>query len=180
MVIKVENLVTKIEYTKKVLKDLNNNHFKYETRIARKIINIITLIYISFNIIALVMGHFDYFTVRLILTQVVLLIIVGITNTSILTDISTHLFLKTDKVSLGLKTEMTFDNEKVVAVNEMENMTLTYDKLYRVLETKEYIYLYLNKQQALIVNKGNISVVELALLRDILKSNVKKYIDYMK
>ena len=176
----MDKIVTKVEYTKKVLKDLNKNHFKYETRVGRRIINILLIIYFLADIFALVMGNFDYFTHTIIFINVILLMVAVITNTSILAEISTYMFLKTDKVSLGLKTEMTFDTEKIIAVNEVENMTLTYDKLYKIMETKEYIYLYLNKQQTLIINKDNISVTDLAVLRDILKSNVKKYIEYMR
>lgn len=176
----MDKIVSNTTYTKKVLKDLNRNHFKYETRITRKIINIIVAIDILANLILLLMGDYTYFTTNVIFGQIFLLVIVAVINTSILADISTYMFLKTDKVSLDLKTEMTFDKENITAVNEVENMTLSYDKLYKILETKEYIYLYLNKQQSFIVNKENISVTDLAVLRDILKQNVKKYIEYMK
>lgn len=176
----MEQLIINVEYTKEVLRDLNRMHFKYEMRITRLIINIIAALTVICNLAILVLGAYDFYNSKVILCHFVIAIAFVISNTNIFADLSTKMFLKTDKLSLGLKQQMEFEEAKIIAKNEMETMLLSYDKIYKIMETREYIYIYLNKMQALIIDKNKTSNEELEKIKNILKDNVEKYIIFMK
>ena len=52
---------------------------------------------------------------------------------------------------------------------------IDYNSLYKVLETKEAYYLYINKSRALIVDKKDMSDSDITNLTSTLKEQVSKY-----
>lgn len=176
----MEEIVLNVEYTKKVVKDFNRNHFKFSNRIFSKICNIFVGIIVACDILLLCLGSYDVFTLNLIICQALVVLCIVILNTNIFPDILTKSFLKTDKISTGLKSKMTFSKEKIIVENQFETMNLEYSKLYKVMETKDYIYLYINKSQALIITKKSIACENVSKLIGMLRVGVNKYIDFKK
>lgn len=176
----MEKIELVVEYTKKVMKDFNRNHYKFSNRIYCKICNLFAVVIVILDILLLVLGSYNVFNLSLVIWQVLVILCIVILNTNIFPDIFTNLFLKSDRVSLGLNSKMLFDNEKLVVENEIETMKLEYSKLYKVMETKEYIYLYINKNQAIIVTKQSTSEENISKLIGTLRISVSKYIDFKK
>ena len=176
----MEEIVLNVEYTKKVIIDFNRNHYKFSNRIYNKICNIFVGIIVACDVLLLCLGAYDVFTLDVVICQALVVLCIAILNTNIFPDVFTNSFLKSDKLSHGLNSKMTFNKEKLVVENEIETMNLEYNKLYKVMETKEYIYLYINKNQAIIVTKQSTSEENISKLVGMLRVSVSKYIDFKK
>lgn len=176
----MEEIVLNVEYTKKVIIDFNRNHYKFSNRMFSRICNIFASIIVVCDMFLLVLGEYDVFKSGLIIWQILMIFCIVILNTNIFPDILTNSYLKSDKLSHGLNSKMTFNKEKLVVENEIETMRLEYSKLYKVMETKEYIYLYINKNQAIIVTKKSTLEENISKLIGILRVSVNKYIDFKK
>ena len=74
-------------------------------------------------------------------------------------------------------------NTKVKYIFKKNNFQITtdkeeyidYDKLYKVINTKDSFYLYINKNRALIVDKNNLKDEDITILNDKFKEKVPIY-----
>ena len=169
-----------VEYTKKLIMDFNRNHYKFSNKTFNKIFNVFAIIIAIFDVIIVIAGLYDLFTLKMILWQFLIVACIVLLNTNIFPDILTRSFLKSDKLSNGLNSKMTFHKDKVIVCNEIETMKLEYIKLYKVMETKDYIYLYINKQQAVIVNKNSTAEENISKLIGMLRVSVNNYTKFVK
>ena len=62
----------------------------------------------------------------------------------------------------------------VVVMTDKEEY-IDYDKLYKVINTKDSFYLYINKNRALIVDKNNLKDEDITILNDKFKEKVPIY-----
>lgn len=83
--------------------------------------------------------------------------------------------LKKQKNSvLNTKVEYLFKkNNFKLSTNKDEY--IDYSSLYKVLETKEYYYLYINRSRALIVDKKDMTSSDIENLTNIFKEKVPRY-----
>ena len=83
---------------------------------------------------------------------------------------------KQNKLLHGVVNKFTFENNKILIEQCGENtsatVTVSYGAIWRVYETKEYIYIYLNSRQAHTVDKSTIVGGTFADLRNVLSSAV--------
>lgn len=74
-------------------------------------------------------------------------------------------------------------NTKIKYIFKKNNFQITtdkeeyidYDKLYKVINTKDSFYLYINKNRALIVDKNNLKDEDITILNDKFKEKVPIY-----
>ena len=74
-------------------------------------------------------------------------------------------------------------NTKIKYIFKKNNFQITtdkeeyidYDKLYKVINTKDSFYLYINKNRALIVDKNNLKDEDITTLNDKFKEKVPIY-----
>lgn len=73
-----------------------------------------------------------------------------------------YLFIKKEANSNKIKKEMkntySFYNKYMEIKNSSSKVKLKYYKLYKFFETKEYFYLYINKNYSFILDKNNFSI----------------------
>lgn len=70
--------------------------------------------------------------------------------------------------------EYEFYEDKLVAKNEFTSEEIPYSSLYKVYETKRYFYFYINKKNALIVEKGKFKNEACGLFVDFIKTKLNK------
>lgn len=92
-----------------------------------------------------------------------------------------NLNYKRQKTMTDTVNEYTFYDTKLVAISTSKGMTGTseieYSSLNKVFETKEYIYIYIAKEKALIINKSTITNGSVDEIHDAITSQIgiKKY-----
>ena len=62
---------------------------------------------------------------------------------------------KDNRLIQGQKTQIKFYENYLEAISSIGNTKIDYDKLYKVLETKENFYLLINKAQGIVIEKCN-------------------------
>ena len=80
----------------------------------------------------------------------------------------------------NLENEFTFCDDFIKSSSKCENyqdsVEIKYALLVKVMETKEYFFLYQQANQAYIVDKSTMTEEDAVLVQEKLKENVKKYI----
>ncbi len=79
--------------------------------------------------------------------------------TNLLPDLQTKRILKTDHLIDGMVTTYTFYADRFDMENSLSKGEVPYEKLYRIIETPTYFYLYLNKMSAYLVSKEEFSKI---------------------
>ncbi len=179
LVIKMAKITCNTKSTKEVRRDLNRDHFKIGTKVVRVIINILTILIVLVQLSSIFLTDLPY-TMQDAMMLALMLVMQILLNTNIFADISTKHFLKTDKLSLDLESVYNIDDETIEVINEKQTMKLKYDELFKVVETKKYIYLYINKMQALILTKETMKEKDVKAFVTKLKSLDLKYIEKKK
>lgn len=65
-----------------------------------------------------------------------------------------------------------FDKENIITIGESFNSKLTWDKIYGVTESNDWILIWQNRQVANVVPKRDFKVGELQKFKDIVKSHI--------
>ena len=65
---------------------------------------------------------------------------------------------KTDKFKNEKEYEFVFYNDKLVIYDGKKHQNVKYWHLYRIYQTKNYFYLYIDKERAFLLNKNNFTV----------------------
>lgn len=67
---------------------------------------------------------------------------------------------KSDKVQKQMKNTYSFYDKYMTIKNQKDNIKLNYYKLYKIFETENYFYLYINKNYSFVLDKYNFSIGE--------------------
>ncbi|MEG2283232.1 MAG: YcxB family protein [Bacilli bacterium] len=94
--------------------------------------------------------------------------------TNLLPDIEVKRVLKNNKEIENLLNSYTFYNDHFTVKNEMLKDSLLYKELYQVIETSSFLYLYINKNSAYLVNKKDIKESDKEELISILREIIGK------
>ena len=65
---------------------------------------------------------------------------------------------KSDKVQKQMKNTYSFYDKYMTIKNSRDNIKLNYYKLYKIFETENYFYLYINKNYSFVLSKDTFSV----------------------
>lgn len=147
----MENIVTKTKYTEKVLKDFFKFHFRKWT---------LTLFIIGCVVVLL--GAFSIFFTTLV--SGVVLCVMGV-FLLLYPKILETTSLNANKRNIGSTENYTFDKESVKIVTTMQdievaNQEIKYTAFEKVDCNNNYIYLYVNKTSALVIERKSISEKE--------------------
>lgn len=120
----------------------------------------------SFNIIELNKYYFYYLFAFIIL----------ILGAVLIAEKMIKKFIKSDKVSIGAKQNITINEERIDLRIGTDGSfsTLKWNTLYKAFEIKKHFIFYINTQQAIIVSKENISSDDLNKLRYLTKEKLGK------
>ena len=156
---KEKGIVVQTTYTKENYIQFNRVHYRLQFRIQKWfflvfILFTLPLIYLSF---AYEMKSYVMPIFIIVLDSILLLE----SFTNLLPDLQTKRILKTDHLIDGMVTTYTFYADRFDMENSMSKGEVPYEKLYRIIETPTYFYLYLNKMSAYLVSKEEFSDQEL-------------------
>lgn len=164
----MKEIKNKTTYTEDNVKSFLEVYFFEKVKIPRIIINILIILVIIYFLTKENREVLDYITFIFCLFGVLEL------NTTMLPRFNLFKLKKQKDNVLNTKIEYLFKkNNFKLSTNKDEY--IDYSSLYKVLETKEYYYLYINKSRALIVDKKNMSTSDIENLTNIFKEKVSKY-----
>ncbi|MBQ8430676.1 MAG: YcxB family protein [Clostridia bacterium] len=159
----MEKVKVKMEYNEKVLKDYFKSHFKtlsYITLIAGIIVVLAGAVLCFTD--AFVLGIFACIFGVVVMLYVPMLIIISLNaNKRSLNKVDYYEFNK--------------DSFKIVStilIQEVAKHELQYSELLKFVEYKNYIYLYINKASALVVDKNSLQQEQV----NFILNSVKKYV----
>lgn len=168
--VKQETTITKENY-----QAFNRCHYRFMMR--RKKWYFLFIIFLTIPIIYLYFTSFivkDYFWGTFFLILDVIILIENFTT--IIPDLFTKRFLKTNPHMVGLENKYEFHSDYFNVVNQYEEAKVEYSALRYVLETEDYFYAYCNTQMAYVICKEGLKEKECDTLRNYFSKAVgKKY-----
>lgn len=155
-------------YTSDNVKKFLEVYYFERVKIPRLIINLLILLAVIYFFTKENKEILDYTTFIFCLFGIVEL------NTTMLPRLNYHKLKKSKDSVLNTKIEYLFKkNNFKLSTNKDEY--IDYTSLYKVLETKEYYYLYINSSRAFIVDKKDMSDKDINVLTTIFKEKVPRY-----
>ena len=155
-------------YTKEKVKEFLKVYYFEKIKVPRLIINILIILVIIYFFTKEDRVFLDYVTFIFCLCGILEL------NTTMLPTLNYHKLEKQKDNVLNTKIEYLFKkNNFKLSTNKDEY--IDYNTLYKVLETKDCYYLYLNSSKAFIVDKTNMNEEDITNLTKIFKEKVPKY-----
>ena len=169
----------KSQYTYQVIKEYQRfNLFKgkhyNKGYILFATLSIIALIIVTFG--TLTFG-LDYFTYYVFITLIFLNILMAF-----LYFMLPGITYKSNKNLQNIENKFVFSDDEITIASENQgykgNATMKYNLINKVYETKKYIYIYINRAQAYIIDKTQIDGGRIEELRETITSRIpkKKYI----
>lgn len=164
----MKEVKNKTIYTEDNVKSFLEVYFFEKVRIPRMIINILIVLVIIYFFTKEDREVLDYVTFVFCLFGVLEL------NSTMLPRFNLFKLKKQKNSVLNTKVEYLFKkNNFKLSTNKDEY--IDYSSLYKVLETKEYYYLYINRSRALIVDKKDMTSSDIENLTNIFKEKVPRY-----
>lgn len=132
-----------------------------------------------FYILILLMIYFAFFYFndiffRIVFILIALLIFIEV-KSNFLPNMQVKQFFKTDKTYDGLINNYTFFEDRFEIDNKTGKGTIYYSNLYEVLETKDMLYLYINKLTAYLVDKNGFKKDQQQVIDTLKKSLKERY-----
>lgn len=164
----MKEIKNKTIYTEDNVKSFLEVYFFEKVRIPRMIINILIILVIIYFFTKEDREALDYVTFVFCLFGVLEL------NSTMLPRFNLFKLKKQKNSVLNTKVEYLFKkNNFKLSTNKDEY--IDYSSLHKVLETKEYYYLYINRSRALIVDKKDMTTSDIDSLTNIFKEKVLRY-----
>lgn len=155
-------------YTPSNVKKFLEVYYFEKIKVPRIIINILIVLVVIYFFTKDNRVFLDYTTFIFCLFGVIEL------NTTMLPKLNYKKLEKQKDNVLNTKVEYLFKNNNF-KLSTNKNEYIDYSSLYKVLETKECYYLYINKSRALIVDKEDMSDKDITSLTNIFKEKVPRY-----
>lgn len=175
----MEKVVIQYELDEKTYIEINRECIKYEKKEDRGIVNFFCGANLLLGLIDLLKGNFIEFTPNRIWVHLFCLILIIIANTNFLKDfLARRAFrksLRKNEQEENKKRIFEFTEETFSVSQGKENSTALYNKIKRVVETKNMFFLYVDAFNSIKVFKRFSTVEEIDNIRKILQSNIKKY-----
>ena len=166
----MKEIKTTTIYNEKLIKDFLNIYFIEKTRKFKILLNLLLIIMIIYFFTNKSKTIFDYITYIIALFGIIEI------NTSMIPRLNFYRTKRKKNSIINRKINYIFKKRNFTIINEKEEY-IDYDLLYKVVETDNYYYLYVNKYRTLIVDKSNIKDSDIEDLSDRLKKEVSTYID---
>lgn len=153
---------------------LKLNKFNMYSAKKSTFICLIVLLVIIFlcGIFMLIVGEYRQSIFYLVFTVVFSILYITLPNIQ-----TKKVFNSDNLLKENIKNTFEFYDDKIEIKNKKSTSTLEYSDLYKVYETNDTFYIYLNKMQALIISKDCFLIGDTEKLRTLLLKNFeKKYI----
>ena len=156
---KEKGIVVQTTYTKENYIQFNRVHYRLQFRIQKWFFLVFILFTLPLIYLSFAYDMKSYVMPIFIIALDIILLLESFTN--LLPDLQTKRILKTDHLIDGMVTTYTFYADRFDMENSMSKGEVPYEKLYQIIETPTYFYLYLNKMSAYLVSKEEFSDQEL-------------------
>ena len=157
-------------YNENLVRDFLNIYYKERTKKIRALLNILIITIILYFFTNKSKTIIDYITYIFALFGILEL------NTTMIPRLNLYRLKKSKNSILNNKIKYIFKKRNFTIVTNKEEY-IDYDLLYKVVETDNYYYLYINKYRTLIVDKSNMDSEDINELSNRLKSEVSTYIE---
>lgn len=165
----MKEIKTTTIYNDAIIKNFLRIYYFERTKTTRITLNIlITILIIYFFINYKNNNTLDYITFIFALFGIIEL------NTNMLPNLSYKRIKNNKDTPIGTKIKYTFKKNNF-QINTTKEEYIDYDKLYKVINTKDAYYLYINKTKSFIVDKANLKKEDINFLDNIFKEKVLKY-----
>lgn len=163
---------TEFSYSKEEIRDFYKFHITTKGN-ARLIYNLMALLFAVLGIGVLLIFKDRLFSLLLLATSVVVLIIYPVQLNKTINKIVYSTYSRD-------KQQIDFYEEYIETKIESESKKYTWDQITEVNETSKYFYFYLGKNNALIVNKNNLNELSINELVKLIKCKKGNIILYLK
>ncbi len=163
---------TEFSYSKEEIRDFYKFHITTKGN-ARLIYNLMALLFAVLGIGVLLIFKDRLFSLLLLATSVVVLIIYPVQLNKTINKIVYSTYSRD-------KQQIDFYEEYIETKIESESKKYTWDQITEVNETSKYFYFYLGKNNALIVNKNNLNELSKNELVKLIKCKKGNIILYLK
>ena len=165
----MKKINVKVTYTDDLVKKYMIDHFFIKSMVARFFVNIVAVIFLIIIFMDKKVGDLEFFIL-------IIIIVVGIElNTSLLPRQSFKKIKKSDKILINSINDFTFTDNEIEIKTDNATNNVSYDKINNCFEVKNAYYIYLNYNQAFIINKSDIKEEDQAPLLELLQSKIKNY-----
>ncbi len=155
-------------YTKERLKKFLEVYFFDKFKLARIILNILSVVLIVYFFRK---GNIKYTD---ILSFIFCLICVIELNTTMIPRINLYRLIKKNDKKIDSKMNYRFNKNNFAIMNNKNEFT-SYAELYKVIETNDSFYLYINSSQVYIVSKDELNDNEIDFIRSSIREKVSTY-----
>lgn len=164
----MKDIKNKTIYTEDNVKKFLEVYFFEKVKIPRILINVLIILVVIYFFTKEERVILDYTTFVFCLFGVLEL------NSTMLPRFNFYKLKKQKDNILNTEVEYLFKkNNFKLSTNKDEY--IEYSSLYKVLETKEYYYLYINRSKSLIVDKKDMSSSDINNLTEVFKEKVSRY-----
>ena len=157
-------------YNENLVRDFLNIYYKERTKKIRALLNILIITIILYFFTNKSKTIIDYITYIFALFGILEL------NTTMIPRLNLYRLKKSKNSILNDKIKYIFKKRNFTIITNKEEY-IDYNLLYKVVETDNYYYLYINKYRTLIVDKSNMDSEDINELSNRLKSEVSTYIE---
>lgn len=165
----MKEIKTTTIYNDTIIKNFLRTYYFERTKNTRIFLNILITILIIYFFI----NHKNNTTIDYITFIFALFGIIEI-NTNMLPNLSYKRIKSKKDTPIDTKIKYTFKKNNF-QINTTKEEYIDYDKLYKIINTKDTYYLYINKSKSFIVDKTNLKKEEITILTNIFKEKVSNY-----
>lgn len=165
----MKEIKTTTTYSEEKIKTFLKIYYFERIKTTRILINILIAILIIYFFI-----NYKYNTWLDFITFIFALFGILELNTNMLPNINYKRIQNKKDNIINTKIKYIFKKNNFQITTDKEEY-IDYDKLYKVINTKDSFYLYINKNRALIVDKNNLKDEDITILNDKFKEKVPIY-----
>lgn len=156
-------------YTKERLEKFLEVYFYDKFKLVRIVLNILSIFLVIYFFRKNSIKYFD------ILGFIFCLVCVIELNTTMIPKLNLYRLVKRNDKKIDSKMNYRF-NKNNFAIMKDKNDFISYAELYKVIETKDSFYLYINSSQVYIVSKDELNDDEIIFIRKNIREKVSAYI----
>jgi len=165
----MKEINVKVIYNEKLVKKYMIDHFFIKSMLLRFITNVALFLFLIFTFIDKKVSDLELLIIFILLFLFIEL------NTSILPRKSFKKIKKIDETIINSKNNFTFTNKKIKVKTDYAVNEIGYDEINSCVEVKNAYYIYINANQAFIINKDDIKHTDKDRLDKLLKSKIENY-----
>lgn len=165
----MKEIKTTTTYSEEKIKTFLKIYYFERIKTARILINILIAILIIYFFI-----NYKYNTCLDFIAFIFALFGILELNTNMLPNINYKRIQNKKDNIINTKIKYIFKKNNFQITTDKEEY-IDYDKLYKVINTKDSFYLYINKNRALIIDKNNLKDEDITILNDKFKEKVPIY-----